>query len=407
MLFSKKLHLTQPNDDKIAFKWDSAKIVQQLRACGVLETVRISAAGFPSRWAYSSFLARYFLLGKLTHMDDDEKAACMYIVKSHLVDDDKYRFGNTQIFFRAGQVAYMEQIRTEIRRKYIVIVQSMVRRFICRHKFLRLKRTALSVQRYGRGYLARKKAEAIRQNRASKIIQSYVRRWLCRQRYQRIYRSITAIQTHGRGIIARQKFTTLLNNFKATEIQRYSRGYLSRKAFQEKRQHIVKCQAAVRRFLARRLYKKMKTEAKTISHIQKMYKGLENKIISLQQRIDELNKTNSFLKQKTDDIPELKEQALKAKSFANDIKALQKLLEEKDQRIVELSKLFEAERDEKLLILDEKSSDEHTWREEKQQLITENGTLQTKVEELHKKNISENHSNYRNLKIFQYIVVKD
>ena len=35
----------KPNDDKAAFTWDDKRAVQQLRACGVLETVRISAAG--------------------------------------------------------------------------------------------------------------------------------------------------------------------------------------------------------------------------------------------------------------------------------------------------------------------------------------------------------------------------
>lgn len=37
-------------------------MVQQLRACGVLETVRISAAGFPSRWTYQDFYHRYHAL---------------------------------------------------------------------------------------------------------------------------------------------------------------------------------------------------------------------------------------------------------------------------------------------------------------------------------------------------------
>ena len=39
----------KPNDAKAAFMLDKKRAVQQLRACGVLETVRISAAGYPSR----------------------------------------------------------------------------------------------------------------------------------------------------------------------------------------------------------------------------------------------------------------------------------------------------------------------------------------------------------------------
>ncbi len=39
----------KPNDAKEAFVFDTQRVTQQLRACGVLETIRISAAGYPSR----------------------------------------------------------------------------------------------------------------------------------------------------------------------------------------------------------------------------------------------------------------------------------------------------------------------------------------------------------------------
>ncbi|KAJ8869596.1 hypothetical protein PR048_028588 [Dryococelus australis] len=39
----------KPNDYKKPFEYNPVRAVQQLRACGVLETIRISAAGFPSR----------------------------------------------------------------------------------------------------------------------------------------------------------------------------------------------------------------------------------------------------------------------------------------------------------------------------------------------------------------------
>lgn len=32
-------------------RFDSKRVAQQLRACGVLETIRISAQSYPSRWA--------------------------------------------------------------------------------------------------------------------------------------------------------------------------------------------------------------------------------------------------------------------------------------------------------------------------------------------------------------------
>lgn len=107
--------------------------------------------------SYEDFYNRYRLLCKRAEIVDwNVKATCTNIVRNWLQDDDKYRFGHTQIFFRAGQVAYLEQLRTDLRRKYIVVVQSSIRRFIYRSKFLRLKRTALGIQTYARGLLARR-----------------------------------------------------------------------------------------------------------------------------------------------------------------------------------------------------------------------------------------------------------
>lgn len=348
--------------------------------------------------------------------NDDEKAACTYIVRTHLTDDDKYRFGNTQIFFRAGQVtnknyftfledwqkrknnnyftfqvAYLEQIRSDVRRAHIIRVQSLVRRFVCRKRFLLQKQLALGLQRYGRGYLARKKAEAVRQNRAAIIIQSYIRGWLCRQRYHRIMRSILLIQTHGRAIIARRSYTIKLENFKATEVQRYCRGFLARKAFEHRRRQIVLCQSTIRRFLARRLFKKLKAEARTITHMQKMYKGLENKIISLQQKIDELNKYNGNLRQQTDEIPELKTQLNRMKAIQGEVKALNALILEKEYVIESITKELEAERDEKMSILDQKSSEEQKWKVDKENITMEREKLQEKVNELIERDKNEKH----------------
>ena len=54
----------KPNDRKAPFEFNPQRSIQQLRACGVLETVRISAAGYPSRWRYEEFFNRYCMLLK-------------------------------------------------------------------------------------------------------------------------------------------------------------------------------------------------------------------------------------------------------------------------------------------------------------------------------------------------------
>jgi myosin-5 len=48
----------KPNEAKEAWHFESQQVLSQLRACGVLETIRISCAGYPSRVTYAYFAER-------------------------------------------------------------------------------------------------------------------------------------------------------------------------------------------------------------------------------------------------------------------------------------------------------------------------------------------------------------
>jgi myosin-5 len=52
----------KPNEAKKAWAFEPQQVLSQLRACGVLETIRISCAGYPSRWTFEEFASRYVLL---------------------------------------------------------------------------------------------------------------------------------------------------------------------------------------------------------------------------------------------------------------------------------------------------------------------------------------------------------
>ena len=160
-------------------------------------------------------------------------------------------------------------------------------------------------------------------------------------------------------------------------MQRYCRGYLARKAFKLKLHKIILCQSAIRRFLARRYYKKLKAEAKTISHMQKMYKGLENKIISLQQRYDELNKDNKL---KAGEIVELK--AKLETVITHELKMLRQEVAKKDIIIADVTKQLDKERDEKMGIVEEKDTEEKAWEAQKLKWISENENLKTQVTQM-------------------------
>ncbi len=71
-------------------------------------------------------------------------------------DSDMFQFGKTKIFFRAGQVAYLEKLRANKFRSACIKIQKTVRGWLQRVRYRKIRKSAITLQRYGRGYLARR-----------------------------------------------------------------------------------------------------------------------------------------------------------------------------------------------------------------------------------------------------------
>ncbi|OCT86947.1 unconventional myosin-Va isoform X4 [Xenopus laevis] len=285
----------KPNDFKYPFTFDSKRAVQQLRACGVLETIRISAAGFPSRWTYQEFFSRYRVLMKQKDVLSDWKQTCKNVLEKLILDKDKYQFGKTKIFFRAGQVAYLEKIRADKLRMACIRIQKTIRSWLLRKKYLRMKKAAITIQRYVRGYQARCYAQFLRRTRAAIIIQKFQRMYVVRQKYQHIQSFTLALQSYLRGYAARKRYQEILRAHKATVIQKHVRGWLARVTYKRSLSAILYLQCCYRRMMAKRELKKLKIEARSVEHYKKLNYGMENKIMQLQRKVDEQNKDNKSL----------------------------------------------------------------------------------------------------------------
>ncbi|XP_028257130.1 unconventional myosin-Va isoform X8 [Parambassis ranga] len=288
----------KPNDFKLAFSFDPKRAVQQLRACGVLETIRISAAGFPSRWTYQEFFSRYRVLMKQKDVLPDKKLTCKNVLEKLVQDQDKYQFGKTKIFFRAGQVAYLEKLRADKLRAACIRIQKTIRCWLARKKYLRKRSAAITIQRFTRGYQARCLAKFMRRTQAATIIQKYQRMYVERKRYRQKQAAALAMQTILRAYMARQKYQALLREHKAVIIQKHIRGWLARCWYKRCLLSIVYLQCCIRRMKARRELKKLKIEARSVEHFKKLNKGMENKIMQLQRKIDEQSKDNRSLNER-------------------------------------------------------------------------------------------------------------
>ncbi|KAK7151590.1 hypothetical protein R3I94_008047 [Phoxinus phoxinus] len=288
----------KPNDFKLAFTFDPKRAVQQLRACGVLETIRISAAGFPSRWTYQEFFSRYRVLMVQKDVLTDRKMTCKNVLEKLVQDPDKYQFGKTKIFFRAGQVAYLEKLRADKLRAACIRIQKTIRCWLARKKYLRMKHAATTIQRYVRGHQARCLAKFLRRTRAAIFIQKYQRMYVQRTCYKRKQAAALAMQCILRAYMARQLYKALLREHKAIIIQKMVRGWLARQWFKRSLRAIVYLQCCIRRMRAKWELKKLKIEARSVEHFKKLNIGMENKIMQLQRRIDEQNKDNRSLSER-------------------------------------------------------------------------------------------------------------
>ncbi|KAH1175748.1 hypothetical protein KIL84_022273 [Mauremys mutica] len=277
-----------PNDHKQPFEFDAKRAVEQLRACGVLETIQISASGYPSRWTYVEFFSRCRALMRPEElMGGDERQTCRLVLERLLKDPSKYQCGKSKIFFRAGQVAFLEELRVKRLRAACVVLQKSVRCWLARKHFLRMRTAAVCLQRFSRGFLARRLARHLRMSNAALILQNFFKMALARRSYLRTQAAVVTIQAFARGMFARRLHRQMVASQKAVVIQSAVRGWLARTKYLRVRRAVVYLQCCYRRMRARRELRRLRIEAKSVEHYKQLNKGMEIKVMQLQCKVDE------------------------------------------------------------------------------------------------------------------------
>ncbi|XP_051866107.1 unconventional myosin-Vb isoform X2 [Pristis pectinata] len=384
----------KPNDGKFAFSFDPARAVQQLRACGVLETIRISAAGYPSRWTYHEFFNRYrVLMRKKNIILNDKKETCRRLLDNVIKDPDKFQFGKTKIFFRAGQVAYLEKLRADKFRAACMMIQKTVRGWLQRTKYRRMKKAAITIQRYVRGYQARRLADYLRKTKAAIILQKQCRMLAARREYLKIRNAAITIQAYTRGRFVRQVYRELLLQHKATIIQKNLRGWMARKRFCRIRSAVIYLQCCYRRMKARRELKTLKIEARSVEHYKKLTSGMENKVVQLQRKVDDQNKEYKALTEQmtavtmaqATEIDKLHKELERCREQQGEENRASSLQEE----VEELRKELEKSQKERKILVDTSTREKAELQQRVLDLEKENTLLKHEKEELNQRIKSE------------------
>uniref|UniRef100_A0A4W3GY59 Unconventional myosin-Va-like n=1 Tax=Callorhinchus milii TaxID=7868 RepID=A0A4W3GY59_CALMI len=269
----------KPNDTKQAFSFNPQRTVQQLRACGVLATIRLSAAGYPSRWTYPEFLSRYRVLLREDGLCvGDQRQTCKCLLENLIKDKTQYQFGRTKVFFRAGQVAYLEKLRGNKLRAACVLIQRRVRGWLQRRRYQHVQIPCC---------LFCRRTEGLRRARAALVIQKRYRMLVVRRLFVLLRTATVTIQAYAKGTAARVQYRKLVRERKAVMVQSWVRGWLARLSYHRTRHAVIFLQSCYRRMKARRELHKLKCEARSVEHYKQLNRGMENKILQLQVKVIE------------------------------------------------------------------------------------------------------------------------
>ncbi|GAP87660.1 putative myosin myo2 protein [Rosellinia necatrix] len=360
----------KPNEAKESWKFEGPMVLSQLRACGVLETIRISCAGYPGRWTYEEFALRYYLLIPSSRWQTEIRQLVKEILAQALgsltgTGSDNYQLGLTKIFFRAGMLAHLENLRQSRMSEAAVLIQKNLKAKYYRRKYLEAREDIIAFQSLARAYATRAKAQELRTIKAATTIQRVWRGQKERKAFLRIRNNVILAQAAAKGYLRRKQIMETRVGNAVILIQRVWRARRQLRDFRSYRKKVVLVQSLWRAKQARKGYKKMREEARDLKQIS--YK-LENKVVELTQSLGTMKTQNKNL---ISQVENYENQIKSWKSRHNALETRTKELQaEANQAGIAVAKLQAMEEDMKKLQqnFDESSMNVKRMQEEEREL---------------------------------------
>merc|ERR1711963_468442 len=121
-------------------------IMHQYQCNGVLAGIAICRLGFPNKMLYPDFKARYNIMaaGAVAKAKNDKSAAgaVMDVIK---LDKEKFRLGHTKVFFSAGILGFMEEVREDKIGSVLALLQAQARGKASRITFKKMQDQKLAL----------------------------------------------------------------------------------------------------------------------------------------------------------------------------------------------------------------------------------------------------------------------
>lgn len=278
------IRCVKPNNVLKPAIFENANIIQQLRCGGVLEAIRISCAGYPTRRTFYEFLHRFGVLApEVLEGNYDDKTACIMILDKKGLKG--YQVGKTKVFLRAGQMAELDARRAEVLGNAARTIQRQIRTYIARKEFISLRKAAIQMQSYWRGRMACKLYEQLRREAAALKIQKNFRRYIARKSYLTVRSSAITLQTGLRAMTARNEFRFRKQTKAAIIIQAHWRCHQAYSYYKSLQKAIIVTQCSWRCRVARRELRKLKMAARETGALKEAKDKLEKRVEELTWRL--------------------------------------------------------------------------------------------------------------------------
>uniref|UniRef100_A0A0E0K6W1 Uncharacterized protein n=1 Tax=Oryza punctata TaxID=4537 RepID=A0A0E0K6W1_ORYPU len=278
------IRCVKPNNLLKPSIFENQNVLQQLRCGGVMEAIRISCAGYPTRRTFYEFIDRFGILAPdVLSGSSDEIAAVRRLLEK--VDLQGYQIGKTKVFLRAGQMAELDARRNEVLGRSANMIQRKVRSFLAQKNFIKLQRSAVQLQTICRGELARRIYQNLRREAASLRIQTCYRMHAARKAYSELSASAVTIQSALRGMVARKELHFRQQTKAAIIIQSHCRQFLARLYYSRTKKAAITTQCAWRGKVARKELRKLKMAARETGALQAAKNKLEKQVEELTWRL--------------------------------------------------------------------------------------------------------------------------
>merc|ERR1712127_842490 len=135
-----------PNTHKQPGGVEPGLVMHQYQCNGVLAGIAICRRGFPNKTLYPEFKSRYNILAaKMVAKAKNDKAAAGAVMDAIKLDKEKFRLGHTKVFFRAGILGFMEEVREDKIGEVLSWLQAGARGKASRMQFKKLQDQKLAL----------------------------------------------------------------------------------------------------------------------------------------------------------------------------------------------------------------------------------------------------------------------